>query len=171
MMGIDRMSQRVEEHGRRVFDFGIWMLEFGLRTGTHPSSKQSKIQNPKSKIIIALAVTFVIFTWINPWAKSHAASQGDAGTTTAAFLELGVGGRPSAMGEAYVAVHGRSDVLGFNPSGIATLTRPVVYFSHEQLIQDLNFNHVHYAQPWREKEAFAFSVLVLDLGDFTRTGC
>ena len=49
------------------------------------------------------------------------------GTTTANFLEIGIGSGPSAMGEAYVAVANDVSSIYWNPAGLSYLTEHLRY--------------------------------------------
>ena len=44
------------------------------------------------------------------------------GTTTANFLEIGIGSGPSAMGEAYVAVANDISSIYWNPAGLSSVS-------------------------------------------------
>jgi len=58
------------------------------------------------------------------------------GTTTANFLEIGVGSG-SAMGEAYVAVANDISSIYWNPAGLANVTRPFweAHFLYQVLVR------------------------------------
>jgi hypothetical protein len=91
---------------------------------------------------------------------AHAA----AGSTGATFLELGIGPRAAALGNAYTALS--DDVYGmyFNPSGIATIERQEMGFAHNTLILDLDYNYLAYAYPLRGGGTIALSGIYVDLG-------
>ncbi len=59
------------------------------------------------------------------------------GTTSASFLELGVGSAGSAMGEAYVSVTRDLSSLYWNPAGLAFMEQNEVLFSHRPWIADI----------------------------------
>lgn len=77
---------------------------------------------------------------------SHAQS-GDAGATGLAFLKLGVGGRASAMGEAYVAVSDDASSVFWNPAGLSYIQRPEVAFTHTAWLQDISNDFLAFAFP------------------------
>ena len=60
------------------------------------------------------------------------------GTTTANFLEIGIGSGPSAMGEAYVAVANDISSIYWNPAGLSYLTEPSALF----MVQPLSLIHI-----------------------------
>ncbi len=54
----------------------------------------------------------------------------NAGTFAAEFLRIGVGGRPSAMGSAFVAVANDGTAFYWNPAGLAYVRRAELTFEH-----------------------------------------
>ena len=60
------------------------------------------------------------------------------GTTTANFLEIGVGSDGSAMGEAFVAVTSGISSIYWNPAGLANLEKSTVAFMMHPWIVDIN---------------------------------
>jgi len=62
-----------------------------------------------------------------------AAATGDTGF---AFLKLGVGARPMAMGGAYVAIADDPTAVSWNPAGLAGLSGTRVTAAHDSWIQD-----------------------------------
>jgi tetratricopeptide (TPR) repeat protein len=78
-------------------------------------------------------------------AASFAAAR--SGETTATFLTLGVGGRPSAMGEAYAGLAEGVDALTYNPAGVANLEAPEVSAMHAEWVQGFRYEYVAFAYP------------------------
>ena len=60
------------------------------------------------------------------------------GTTTANFLEMGVGGSASGMGEAYVAAARDLSSAYWNAAGLAYMENNEVLFSYQPWIADIN---------------------------------
>lgn len=60
------------------------------------------------------------------------------GTTTANFLELGVGSAGIAMGDAYVSVARDLSSLYWNPAGLAYMTKNEVQVMYQPWIADIN---------------------------------
>ena len=78
------------------------------------------------KKIAALAATILL-------GLSYGAAAADVsarGTTTAQFLQLGVGGRAVAMGEAYTAVASGASALYWNPAGLSEVAAHDATFMH-----------------------------------------
>lgn len=78
-------------------------------------------------------------------AASFAGARG--GETTATFLTLGVGGRPSAMGEAYAGLAEGVNALPYNPAGVAYLDAAEVSAMHAEWLQGFRYEYVAFAYP------------------------
>lgn len=68
----------------------------------------------------------------------QAAEINRVGSTTASFLELGMGSAPSAMGDAYVAMTGNLASIYWNPAGIAYLNRSEFTMMYQPWVVDIN---------------------------------
>jgi len=69
------------------------------------------------------------------------------GTTGATFLKLGVGSRPVAMGEAFVAAADDINALYWNPSGLSLAEGKQVIFTHTEWFQAIRYEYLAYCQP------------------------
>lgn len=69
------------------------------------------------------------------------------GTTAASFLEIGIGARGTAMGNAYVAVVDDVHSLYWNPGGLALMDKSEVSFIKTQWLAGIDFNNVSAAFP------------------------
>jgi long-subunit fatty acid transport protein len=65
-----------------------------------------------------------------------------AGISTAQFLKIGVGGRATAMGDAFVAIANDVSALYWNPAGLAQFSENQVMFAHNQWVVDINHDFV-----------------------------
>lgn len=72
---------------------------------------------------------------------------GGAGTTSAEFLNLGVGARAVAMGEAYTAAGNDANVIAWNPAGLARIEKQEISFTHLEFIEDTRYDWLGYARP------------------------
>ena len=72
---------------------------------------------------------------------------GGPGTTGAAFLKLGTGARPSAMGEAFSAVAGDVNSIYWNPAGLAYASDKQISFVHTEWLQSVRYEYLAYCQP------------------------
>lgn len=85
-----------------------------------------------------------------------------AGTSSGAFLKIGVGARATALGESFVAVANDPTAIYWNPAGLASLQRQEVALSHVAWPGDINYEHVAYVVPSRRfGGSFAFQLGVL----------
>jgi len=66
-------------------------------------------------------------------------------TTASPILNLGVGARAIAMGEAYTAVADDSSSLYWNPAGLAIMNQSQASFMYNQSFQDMNFSNLSLA--------------------------
>lgn len=74
-------------------------------------------------------------------------AEGSIGTSGADFLELGVGSRPLAMGEAFTAEINDINSIYYNPAGLGSLRYPVFSLFHSELILDSRFENLSLAYP------------------------
>jgi len=93
------------------------------------------------KIILVVALTF------NLQLLTFNCFSGGPGTTGATFLKLGVGSRPVAMGEAFVAVADDINALYWNPSGLSLSEGKQVIFTHTEWFQAIRYEYLAYCQP------------------------
>jgi len=60
-----------------------------------------------------------------------------AGISTAQFLKIGVGGRATAMGDAFIAIANDASALFWNPAGVSQISNDQVMFSHNEWVVDI----------------------------------
>jgi hypothetical protein len=72
-----------------------------------------------------------------------------AGTSSGAFLKIGVGARAVGMGEAFVAVANDPSTIVWNPAGLASILRQEVQFSHAAWPGDITYDYLVYVMPSR----------------------
>ncbi|MFH0977386.1 MAG: PorV/PorQ family protein, partial [Spirochaetota bacterium] len=99
----------------------------------------------KNKKILNLLFCLIIF---NIFFIKELKADGTAGTSGAAFLEIGTGSRPLGMGEAFTAAVEDVHSIYYNPAGIATLKYPVLSIMHQELISDSRFENISFATPF-----------------------
>jgi len=66
----------------------------------------------------------------------------DAGTSSAQFLKLGVGGRATSMGNAYVGVADDSTAIYWNPAGINRIENVSVSVAHNIMFENIFYDWV-----------------------------
>ncbi len=74
-------------------------------------------------------------------------ASGTIGVSGADFLEIPVGSRANAMGNAYTAAIGDPHILYFNPAGLASLKYPMLSIQHQELILDSRLDNITFAYP------------------------
>jgi len=106
------------------------------------------------KIFFAVSILF---------AASSVHAQGTSiGKYSGEFMAIGVGGRPLAMGGAYVAL--ANDVLSgyYNPAGLSRLDYPQGALMHDERFAGLvNYNYVSVAIPYKTDMSFGVSLIRL----------
>ncbi|MEJ2635172.1 MAG: PorV/PorQ family protein [Calditrichia bacterium] len=90
------------------------------------------------------------------------------GTSGAQFLQMGGGGRPAALGGAYVAFAQGLETVYINPAGLATMGQNEVAFTHSAFFADLSLENAGFGIPI-ENGAVAISMSALLSGDIERT--
>jgi len=70
-----------------------------------------------------------------------------AGSTSAAFLKIGVGARAVAMGGAYTAISGDPYGLFWNPAGLAAVEDKTLVFTHNEYFAGLSQEYMGYNMP------------------------
>ncbi len=77
-----------------------------------------------------------------------------AGTTSAAFLKIGVGARPSAMAGAYTALSDDAYAVYWNPAGLALGPGKTLVFTHNDYFQGLGQEYFGFTLPGEETGLF-----------------
>jgi len=83
----------------------------------------------------------------------------------AAFLKIGAGARPAAMGGAYTAMADDVNAIYYNPGGLGNLSRRELGATHAEWLLDTKFDFVGYAQP-TQHGVFGLGVTRLAAGSF-----
>ncbi len=65
-----------------------------------------------------------------------------AGISTAQFLKIGVGGRATAMGDAFVAIANDVSALYWNPAGLTQFSENQIMFAHNEWVVDINHDFI-----------------------------
>ncbi len=113
--------------------------------------------------IIYILVMLLFFVLYAP-----AQSGGDVtnvATTSAPFLEIGVGARAIGMGGAFVATANDVSALYWNPSGIARQHRPAIIFVHTNWIADVSFDYAGAIVPLGRAGTLGASITSLSMED------
>ena len=87
-----------------------------------------------------------------------------AGISTAQFLKIGVGGRASAMGDAFVAVANDASAIYWNPAGLVQTNNNEIIITHNQWVVDIKHQFiggVYHLSP-NDAVGLAFTTLHMD---------
>lgn len=92
-----------------------------------------------------------------------------AGISTAQFLKIGVGGRASALGDAFVAVANDASALYWNPAGLVQFQENQVMFSHNRWVVDINHEFLGAVYHLDETNSIGVSLTALTMQDMKVT--
>ena len=92
-----------------------------------------------------------------------------AGISTAQFLKIGVGGRATALGDAFVAIANDASSLYWNPAGLVQFDNDQVMFSHNQWVADINHEFFGAVYHLGKNHALGVSVIALTMDDMPVT--
>ena len=93
------------------------------------------------KYIITFLFIAISFTEIKPQLFPVLGGQ-RAVISTAQFLKIGVGGRATAMDDAFVAIANDVSALYWNPAGITQVTENQVMLSHSEWVVDIKHEYI-----------------------------
>jgi hypothetical protein len=97
-------------------------------------------------------------------------AQGEAGSL---FLSINPGARSNGMGEAQIGISNDAYATYYNPAGLTNLTSKQFSFMHTSylpnLVDDMSFDFLTFAMPFREGESIGGHFTYLNLGDQTST--
>jgi hypothetical protein len=99
-------------------------------------------------------------------ATAQVVSSGNAGTTSANFLKMGVGARASALGGTFVAIADDATACYWNPAGLPQISHTELIFMHNNWYQDIKSNYLGAAFPVSNSFALGFGISYLDYGSF-----
>lgn len=97
------------------------------------------------------------------------ASSSQTGTTTANFLKIGAGARPTGMGGAFAAVSDDVNAVYWNPAGLVQLKEKEFGAVHTLWLEGISHDYLAFASPIGEKNfAYGFNVIYFGTGDIDR---
>ncbi|MFH1852412.1 MAG: PorV/PorQ family protein [Candidatus Neomarinimicrobiota bacterium] len=80
----------------------------------------------------------------------------NVGTTSASFLEVGIGARAVGMGGAFVAQASDVSAIYWNPAGLSRLKNYEAMFERVEWLTDISFNFVGVTFPLRHNSSIGF---------------
>jgi len=114
------------------------------------------VKNGIEKIVI-LSFLLLLFLFRRPCPCLAATAGFD-------FLKVGVGARPLALGEAYVALADDISAIYWNPAGLIQLKGGESGFTYNKWFEDIGYYFFGYAYPFRDS-SFALSLYYLGGGN------
>ena len=120
------------------------------------------------KILLAVLLLTLSYTELNAQLFPVLGGQ-RAGISTAEFLKIGVGGRASAMGDAFVAVANDASSLYWNPAGLVQFNDDQVLFSHNKWVVDINHDFLGAVYHLDGSNAFGVAFTSLSMEDMPVT--
>jgi long-subunit fatty acid transport protein len=89
---------------------------------------------------------------------------GESGSTTANFLNIGVGARAMGMGGAFTSIADDPSAVFWNPAGLRGIENGQAEFSHYSWYQDVKVENLQLALPGK-KFSFGAGLTYLDFGE------
>ena len=114
------------------------------------------------KVILILLIIAVL-NQAKAWADSD-----KTGTTTANFLKIEAGARPTGMGGAFVAVSDDLNAVYWNPAGLIQLKSREFTAVHTVWLEKIYHDYIAYAVPLKDKFSYGIHILYLGTGDIDR---
>ena len=115
-------------------------------------------------MIRRILITAVFLGALSGWGTSEClAGEGDAGTRSAQFLKLELGGRAVAMGGAFVGLADDASAVYWNPAGLASVDRTELSFMHLAWLQDIAYEYFALARPVKKRGAVGFGISYLHM--------
>ncbi len=92
-----------------------------------------------------------------------------SGTSSNAMLKIGIGAKPTAMGEASIALSNDLSSIYWNPAGLAQIRGSQLSAMHIEWFDDVRYEWIGFVQPISSKVTVAVDVSYLYMGAITRT--
>jgi hypothetical protein len=132
-------------------------------TAHDPDSRSLKLD------LVALAILLACGLWfLSPAFAAGDFSTGGIGLVGAQELNLPVGARGIAMGEAMTAVADDVTAIHWNPAGLAAVPTGSASFMHSVYLDNISYQYAAYAHRVGEREVMAVSVQAVDFGSIER---
>lgn len=115
------------------------------------------------KLNIKTAIlTFLTFTLCS---AQSAKSVSNVATTSASFLEIGVGSRAIAMGGAFVATANDASAMYWNPAGLGLLRNIETIFVHTEWLAGISYDYAGIIFPIMDDASLGLNIISLSTDD------
>lgn len=131
-------------------------------------AKDSRIRGNDKLILLVILSLFVISNSAKAQLFPVLGGQ-RVGISTAQFLKIGVGGRASALGDAFVAVANDASALYWNPAGLTQFDQNQVFLSHNNWVVDIYHDFLGLVYHLDASNAFGVAVTSLSMQDMPVT--
>jgi len=109
-----------------------------------------------------------VFSWITGLALLIGVSLQAQQTPGVTFLQMSVGSRAQAMGEAFTAVASSANGVHYNPAGMGFGLNRELMFYHSRWFQDISVENVTFLYPFNSRWSIGSSISYLHVPQFTR---
>jgi hypothetical protein len=117
-------------------------------------------------LLLLICVNYSIAQTKDEVATRFVTDVSGTGTSAAAFLEIGVGARATAMGGAYASIATDVSALYWNPAGISWTPNMKAEFTHSEWLAETSFDYVGIVVPVpRLSSAIGLSFCTLNYGE------
>ncbi len=121
---------------------------------------------PLNTLLLILVILLPNTTIAQKDDLSELSSNGkNVGTTAAAFLEIGAGARPQAMGGAYTSISDDATSMYWNPAGIGSIKGFEVLVSHTNWIFETNYDYIGIVSSVSEMISIGANITSFGVGD------
>jgi len=110
----------------------------------------------KTTSTFILSITLIVLSGMSAHGQ-------DMSSIPGAFVDVGYGDRPVAMGNAYVGLADDVNAVYLNPAGLSFLDAPQIQFTHTKLMGLVDYNFVTAAVPFKGNQAVG--VTFINSGD------
>ena len=90
-------------------------------------------------------------------------------TTTAAFLKLTPGARPSAIGGSYVSINDDAFSVYYNPASLAFIHQSEIALMHSEYLDDMNYEYAGVVYPLSYGSVIGLNFIYMDEGRLKKT--
>ena len=110
----------------------------------------------KNTSTLVLSIALIVLSGVR-------ANGQDMSSISGAFVDVGYGDRPVALGNAFVGLADDVNAVYLNPAGLSYLEAPQIQFTHTKLMGLVDYNFVTLALPFNENQAVG--VTFINSGD------
>lgn len=107
----------------------------------------------------------ILLCWVFTLFGQYTGDVSNVGTTSAPFLQIGVGARPIAMGGAFVATANDASAMYWNPAGLGKLQGVEIIFVHTRWLAEMSYEYAGFTIPLGNAGTIGANFTLLDAGE------